>query len=457
VKAESNINDSNSNDSNSNSSDSDKKHHAHHLSSNGMSQSQSQSQSKSPSFKRASASCLRFEDIAFTVKTKKGPKTILRDLSATVKSGDVLAVLGPSGAGKTTLMNVLTLQSFGGVATGTATLNDTPLSLNMFVKHCAVVTQQDFHWAFLTCREVLAYSLDLYGGVSAGDKVARIDEILSQLGLMSCADTKVGNEFMRGLSGGQKRRLSIGIALLKTPTVIFMDEPTSGLDAAAAASIMKFTKELAVSANVVTICTIHQPSAAVLAGFDQVMLLSQGRCAYRGLAADAEGYFEGIGFKMPAQMNPAEYMLEVVNSDFVDHEQVDRVLDAWATHERTSSSSSLVQSAGGWPALSTVESSGTGFFSQVGTLLRRHGTLTLRDPLLYTGRMVLMLVTCVFFAGIYIDSRDRNQAQVLYRMFLLNWTINVPTNFALVATYAQNQEYWAIRKEVSGVEWSEVR
>lgn len=353
-----------------------------------------------------------FEGVSFTVKTKQGPKTILRDLTASVGSGDVLAILGPSGAGKTTLMNVLTLQSFGGSAAGTVELNGEQLSLGMFLRHCAVVTQQDFHWAFLTAREVLAYALDLYdaGSASAAEKNGKVDEMLSSLGLTGCAETKVGNQFMRGLSGGQKRRLSIGTALLKSPSVIFMDEPTSGLDAAAAASIMKFTKELAVAANVVSICTIHQPSAAVFAGFDQVMLLSNGRCAYKGLASDVNTYFTRIGYPVPAHINTAEFMLEAVNSDFVDEQQVDTILDRWAESESyacpKNSSDSRV-----FAVLPSIPSK-AGFGRQLVTMLRRHGTLTLRDPMLYTGRMVMCVVVMVFFSVVYIEARERVQVNV---------------------------------------------
>ena len=92
--------------------------------------------------------------------------------------------------------------------------------------------------------------------------------------------TKVGNAFFAGLSGGQKRRLSLAVALLSNPLVLFLDEPTSGLDAAAAASIMRFLKELAVAANIAIVCTIHQPSSAVYNGFDRVMLLSGGKVAF---------------------------------------------------------------------------------------------------------------------------------------------------------------------------------
>ena len=122
--------------------------------------------------------------------------------------------------------------------------------------------------------------------------------MLTKMGLLSCAETKCGNQFVKGLSGGQKRRLSLAIALLKKPAVIFLDEPTSGLDAAASAGVMKFVTDIAAKEKLIILCTIHQPSAKVFHGFDQVMLLSAGKVAYCGKASLAEKYFEGIGHKM---------------------------------------------------------------------------------------------------------------------------------------------------------------
>merc|ERR1712185_404339 len=113
------------------------------------------------------------------------------------------------------------------------------------------------------------------------------------------------HEFVQGMSGGQKRRLSIAAALIKEPKLIFLDEPTSGLDAAAAAAIMSFITELAAQEDLAIVATIHQPSTKVYDGFDQVMLLSGGREAFCGASRDAIGYFEGIGHAMPRHTNPA--------------------------------------------------------------------------------------------------------------------------------------------------------
>ena len=121
---------------------------------------------------------------------------------------------------------VLTMTAFGGVSTGSAHLNGEPLTVDSFNKDCFVVTQQDNHWPFLTCRETIMYAAQLYLGKSASQVEATVDDLIRKMGLQSCRDTLVGNMFMQGLSGGQKRRLSIALALVKQPTLMFLDEPT---------------------------------------------------------------------------------------------------------------------------------------------------------------------------------------------------------------------------------------
>jgi ABC-type multidrug transport system ATPase subunit len=145
-----------------------------------------------------------------------------------------------------------------------------------FMKRCYYMPQFDSHWAYLSPREILAYAAELSPDATH-TAAERVLSVLKTTGLESCADTRVGNQFTAGLSGGQKRRLSLALALLAKPLVLFMDEPTSGLDSAAAASIMLFIRGLAKEANIIVVCTIHQPSASVYAGFDQTMVLSAGR------------------------------------------------------------------------------------------------------------------------------------------------------------------------------------
>lgn len=173
-------------------------------------------------------STLRFDVSFCVVDQKKNKKMILDAVHGVSKTGETLAILGPSGAGKTTLLKVLTLDAFGGQATGTVMLNGENISSEAFKKRCTLVAQEDFHWAFLTCRESLEYAAALTMAAPDEERSKQVDRMMKKMGLEICADTRVGNAFIQGLSGGQKRRLSIGIALLKKPEVLYLDEPTSG-------------------------------------------------------------------------------------------------------------------------------------------------------------------------------------------------------------------------------------
>ena len=130
------------------------------------------------------------------------------------------------------------------------------------------------------------------------------DGLLEKVGLVEHQYTRAGNQFVRGLSGGLKRRLSIALALAKQPQVLFLDEPTTGVDSASAAKMMTFLKTIAEQSNIAVVCTIHQPSAPVFAGFDDALILASGRVAYFGKAARVTDHFAALGKPPPPACNP---------------------------------------------------------------------------------------------------------------------------------------------------------
>jgi ABC-type multidrug transport system ATPase subunit len=231
-------------------------------------------------------------------------KPLLVGVAANVEAGHVLAILGPSGAGKTTLLNMLTLEKKGGRPTGLLTLNGHPFTLDMYKDHCAYVQQNDALWASLTSREHLNYAYILFQpDMDAPARTKTIDDVLATLGLSDSQHIKAGNQFFRGLSGGLKRRLSIGLALAKKPLVVCLDEPTTGVDSASAAMMMTFLKQIAAKQSVAIVCTIHQPPAAVFKGFDDLIVLASGRTAYFGAAEKMGDYFASLGHVPPADVN----------------------------------------------------------------------------------------------------------------------------------------------------------
>jgi ABC-type multidrug transport system ATPase subunit len=312
-----------------------------------------------------------------------------------------------------------------------------------------VVKQQDKHWPYLTAREILMYASELYD-VSSYDKDDDIQTVvtkmITKMGLETCADTRASS-----LSGGQKRRLSLAIALLKHPTLLFLDEPTSGLDAAAASNIMLEIKRVARDERLIILCTIHQPSTKVYNGFDQVMILSKGREAFSGNVKDAAPYFEEIGHPIPPSTNPAEHFLDLVNPDFSTSEEVDSILEAWEERKLNDSNSSFHGSFLMENDDDITEgihnSEGRSFSREIIIMFRRHATLIARDPVLYLGRSFIFLLSNLVFALVYLSSRNYSQDQATNKLWVSIWFIGVATNMGVVAVYALNDEFKSIQSE----------
>lgn len=193
---------------------------------------------------------------------------------------------------------------------------------------CSYVTQDDdaLHPS-LTVRETLHYAagLRLPSWMSAKDKQRRADEVLFKMGLRDCADVIVGSEFLKGISGGQKRRVTIAVQILTEPRILLLDEPTSGLDAFTAASILAVLQGLADEGRTV-ICTIHQSRNDLFGNFGNLLLLARGGfTVYSGPAANMLSYFSSLGYDCPSNTNPADFALDTVT---VDLQHADRERDS---------------------------------------------------------------------------------------------------------------------------------
>lgn len=344
------------------------------------------------------------------------------------------------------------MEAFGGTSTGTVTLNGNPMTTRLFKEKCGLVAQEDYHWTFLTCKETISYAAELYlPNLSSAEKKIEVDNMITKMGLDSCKDTIVGNALIHGLSGGQKRRLSVAVAMMKKLELVFLDEPTSGLDAAAAANIMVFLADITKRENLVTVFTVHQPSTNIFNNFDRVMLLSKGRTAYCGRQKDVSPHLTAISYPLPPQTNPAEFLLDIVNTDFTDEVQVLKILDDWTVIGKPAHDqriAAILNSMEKAPVSTGVVVSETNLFRQTLIMLKRHSALAFRDPMVYTGRMVLFFFATIFFGIIYVHARVRNQDQALQHNWFMVWCCGVPSNMGVVAVYIFNTEFYAIKKEV---------
>ncbi|XP_027168411.1 ABC transporter G family member 15-like [Coffea eugenioides] len=264
------------------------------------------------------AAYLVWEDLTVVLPNfGNGPtKKLLYGLHGYAEPGRILAIMGPSGSGKSTLLDSLAGRlSSNVVMTGNILLNGKKQRLNYGT--IAYVTQEDVLLGTLTVRETITYSahLRLPNTLTKDEKKGIIDGTIMEMGLQDCADRLIGSWHLRGISGGERKRLSIALEFLIRPRLLFLDEPTSGLDSASAFFVVQALKNVARDGRTV-ISSIHQPSSEVFALFDDLCLLSGGEIVYFGEAKMAVKFFAEAGFPCPSRRNPSDHFLRCINSDF---------------------------------------------------------------------------------------------------------------------------------------------
>ncbi|KAJ3101117.1 ATP-binding cassette sub- G member 2 [Phlyctochytrium planicorne] len=260
-----------------------------------------------------------WKDVSYSIPgTKKKPaKVILQKMDGFAEPGEILAILGGSGAGKTTLLNVLAGRIGPGELTGSITVNGQPRKRQTWRKVAAYVEQEEVMFKHLTVAETFNYAaqLRLPSALSKQEKEARVNDLIAELGLNKCRDTKVGGDEVRGVSGGEKKRVSIGVELITQPSVLFLDEPTSGLDAFTAVNIISTVSRIARVRKATAIMTIHQPRTDILTMCDKILILAAGRTVFFGKLEAALVFFAKLEYPLPDKTNPSDHFIDVATLD----------------------------------------------------------------------------------------------------------------------------------------------
>ena len=393
---------------------------------------------------------LAWRDIHYTVVVEKDKKKVERKLltgiSGYAKAGQLTALMGASGAGKTTLMDVIAGRKTAGVIEGEILVNGYPKVTATFNRMCGYVEQIDNHLSTTTVREALLFSakMRLPREVSEEQRNAFIEEVLDILELSSIADRIIGDTTTPSLSPGQLKRVTIGVELVSNPPVLFLDEPTSGLDSRAALIVMRVVKRIATTGRAV-LCTIHQPSADLFYMFDRLLLLrSGGQEVYFGdLGTDGEqlvSYFENAPVqpgqqrvKKPKSTNPASWMLTVIGggtgADAAASSGVDQYEVYRASKLRQVNQVELTRlcSPHGAAPLTTASLYASSYASQFVELTLRTFQSYWRNPAFVWVRQALMLFLGCLFGFLYLQIGESTPQATVSKLSAVFMGIGFPS------------------------------
>ena len=258
-----------------------------------------------------------FEDLSYTVPIKKNESLkILKNLSGAFSPGKLVAFMGPSGSGKSTLLDVLAGRKTSGSLEGKVLFNGRAPTIDDYRFSVGYVEQFDTLVGELTVENMLRYTADLKlpSSVSAEERKARVEEVIQMLSLETCRKTVIGSALSRGISGGQAKRVNIGLALISRPPILFLDEPTSGLDSRVADEVIELLKELAHRDTRTIVCTIHSPTGHGFSLFDDLYMIHEGKAIYDGAVNKAQTYFESLGHTRDPEASLPEWLVDLTNN-----------------------------------------------------------------------------------------------------------------------------------------------
>ncbi|KAL1694829.1 P-loop containing nucleoside triphosphate hydrolase protein [Schizophyllum commune] len=373
-----------------------------------------------------------WENVNYTVPVPGGTRRILHDVSGFVKPGTLTALMGSSGAGKTTCLDVLAQRKNIGVITGDILVDGRPLAHD-FARKTAYAEQMDVHEPMTTVREALRFSAYLRqpAHVPIEEKNEYVEEIIELLELHDLTEALV-----MSLSVEARKRLTIGVELASKPELLlFLDEPTSGLDAQSAWNLVRFLRKLADQGQAI-LCTIHQPSSLLFESFDRLLLLERGgETVYFGdIGADSHilrDYFARYGAVCPQNVNPAEYMLEAIGAGIAprvgDRDWKDIWLDSPEYRSVRKEIDDIKERGLARPDDTDKKAStyATSFFYQLQIVFKRNNLAIWRSADYILSRLftciAISLMITLGFINLGISVRDMQ-----YRVFSIYWVIIIP-------------------------------
>ncbi|NXW83715.1 ABCG5 protein, partial [Alopecoenas beccarii] len=369
---------------------------------------------------------------------KKWTRQILKDVSFHIESGQIMGILGNSGSGKTTLLDAISGRLgqknnfFGEVY-----VNGRQLKKEQFRDCFSYVSQSDTLLTFLTVQESLTYTALLTLQKCSNDLIKKkVDAVMAELSLSHIADKIIGSRIFAGISGGEKRRVSIAAQLLQNPKVMLLDEPTTGLDCLTANQIVSLLTELAHRGRIVII-TIHQPRSELFRLFDKIAIMSFGEMVFCGSPMEMITFFSDCGYSCSEQSNPFDFYVDLTSVDTHSKEReletysrVQVILSAYknseifskvlATIERTKCMKEL-------PPIPFKNNDSPSAFYKLWILLRRITKNFSRDKMGITMRLLQNLLFGLFVAFFLLRlSNDLLKGAVQDRVGFIYQCVSAP-------------------------------
>ncbi|KAI0945373.1 hypothetical protein AcW1_001611 [Taiwanofungus camphoratus] len=389
-----------------------------------------------------------WEHINYHVPVAGGSRRLLHDVFGYVKPGTLTALMGSSGAGKTTCLDVLAQRKNIGVVSGELLLDGRPLGSD-FARKTAYAEQMDVHEGTATIREAMRFSAYLRQPfeIPKAEKDAYVEEMIEVLELQSLADAMVSS-----LGVEARKRLTIGVELASKPSLLFLDEPTSGLDGQSAWNLVRFLRKLADQGQAI-LCTIHQPSSMLIQTFDKLLLLERGgETVYFGdIGEDSRilrDYFARNGAVCPSNVNPAEFMLDAIGAGLSprigDRDWKDIWLDSPDYEEVRTEIDRIKRDSTAHPVSEDEKprTYATPFFYQLQEVVKRNNHMLWRSPDYVFSRLFVHGFFSLFISLPFL--RLGNSARDLqYRVFGIYWVSILP---AIVM--GQLEPLWIVNRRI---------
>ncbi|KUF84679.1 ABC transporter G family member 31 [Phytophthora nicotianae] len=402
---------------------------------------------------------IKTEVMRMTASKRVVTKQILRSMSGVLRPGTMTLVLGQPGSGKSALMKILSGRfpvKSNITVEGQVTYNDSPqlelrAKLPQFVSY---VDQRDRHYPTLTVKETLQFAYECSGEeLSKRDMAGILDtsRAIQQLGLENCQNTVLGDTMLRGVSGGERKRVTTGEMTFGSKPVLMMDEISTGLDSAATFDIVSSQQKLAKSFGKTVVISLLQPSPEVFELFDDVLLLNDGYVLYHGPRSQVMNYFEGLGFKRPPSRDVADFLMDLGTvkqhqyevevaprkpSEFAGHFERSFIYAHMLDTLRAPLNSSLLE--GSKEYIATIPEFNQGFWSNTSTLIKRQLKVFSRDRTLISSRVFMSFLLGLLNASSFFQF-DEVDAQLVMGIAY------VVVGFVMIGQSAQVPAFVAIR------------